>query len=71
MLSIFVNSTLGNGLYMDELIEVLFERFISHPNKYKKEIIYRSLLIVSRLKYENLEKWKKWSLVFDKYVKEA
>jgi hypothetical protein len=54
-----VNTTLGSGVIIEGLSETLNDRFLVNPSNFSPEIIHRSLLIVSRLKYKNSTSFKR------------
>ena len=64
LLSVFVNSTFGNPLPIEGLSETLNDRFFMNPTNFSPEIIHRSLLTASRLKYTNINSFKKYHKSF-------
>lgn len=58
-MSLFANTTMGTSTNIENLAEVINERYLSNPSSYSSELINRALLIISRIKYDNPFVFKK------------
>lgn len=66
LLSLLANASLDTELKSIDLAEAIFDRFIVNWENFNTTIIFRSLLILGRLKYESNKNLTKWMQTFDK-----
>lgn len=66
ILSVFANLTLDTQFKADEIADCIFSRFVSNWESYTPTIVHRSLLTLSRLRYDSNQNLTKWMPVFDK-----